>query len=147
MFWLLLGMVILLMVFDAIITMRRRPEWRRSAEQAYAHLQKAAPASDKVAMGRDAFVKHYLELCQKATTGSRLGVILGLALAWFVCALATAAVSQEPVGMLNYIAMAVVVVALPAPVLIKMVGIRKAKRFAQPPTGDEAGSAASSGAE
>jgi len=133
MFWLLIGIVLLLIVFDAIITMRRRPQWRRSAEQAHAHLQQVAPDSEKARMDRESFVNHYLGLCQKATTKSRLGVITGLGLLWFAAALTTSASQEEPVGMLNFVGMAVALVALPAPVLIKMVGVRKAKHFAEPP--------------
>ena len=60
-------------------------------------------------------------------------VIVGNGLLWFAAALTTSASQEEPVGMLNFVGMAVALVALPAPVLIKMVGVRKAKHFAEPP--------------
>jgi len=147
MFWLLIGLLILLVLFDAIITMRRRPQWRQAAEDAHAHLRRVAPSAETARMDRETFVNKYLELCQKATTGKRLAVITGLGLLWLVSAVATSAVQAEKVGLLNYFGMAVILVGLPAPVLIKMVGVRQAKRFAQPPAAATDDTSEASGAE
>jgi len=133
MIWLLLALVACLIVFDAVIVARRRPHWRASAEAAHEHLQTAAPDSEPGRMGRDDFVSHYLALCQKATTKARLAIITGLGVAWFIYVALVRVVQDVQPDVRSMTATALIIVALPAPVLVKMVGVRQARKFATAP--------------